>query len=40
MRINKMITKGKNALQILSADKLRKCMELSVENLCVDIVAW
>ena len=26
--------------QILSADKLRKCMELSVENLYVDIVDW
>ena len=43
MRINRMISKGKNALiceQILSADKLRKCMELIVENLCADIVAW
>ena len=42
MRINKMITPGKiNALiiyQILSTDSLRKCMEISLENLSVDIL--
>ena len=38
-----MIAKVKNALigeQILLDDKLRKCIELSVENLYVDIMAW
>ena len=39
MRINKMITQVKNALifyQILSTHSLRKCMEISLENLYVD----
>ena len=36
-----MITYGENGLifeQILSADAVRKCMEISLENLYVDIV--
>ena len=39
MRINKVITQEKNALifyQILSTHSLRKCMEISLENLYVD----
>ena len=42
MRINKMISKEKNALifyQILSANSLRKYIEISLENLYVDIGA-
>ena len=42
MRINKIITKGVNALifsQILSTNSLRKCIENIVENLYVDIGA-
>ena len=39
MRIDKVITKGENALifyQILPTNSLRKCMEISSENLYVD----
>ena len=40
MRINKMITKGKmpwSFIKFLSTSSLRKCMEISLENLYVDI---
>ena len=39
MRINKMITKRKifDLLPILSTDSSRKCMEISLENLYVNI---
>ena len=39
MRINKMILKRKSLIfyQILSTNSLRKCMEISLENLYVDI---
>ena len=39
MRINKMITKRKILIfyQILSTNSSRKCMEISLENLYVDI---
>ena len=38
MRIHKMITKEKNGLnKILSTNSVRKCMEISVENLFLDI---
>ena len=40
MRINKIITKRKNALivyQILLTHSVRKCIEISLENLYVDI---
>ena len=36
MKINKMITEG-NLCQILSTNSLRKCMQISQENLCMDI---
>ena len=41
MRINKMITKRKifDLYQILSTNSWRKCMEISLENLYVDIGA-
>ena len=42
MTISKMITKGKNALivyQILFTHSVRKCIEISLENLYVDIGA-
>ena len=42
MRVNKMITKEKNALicyLTLSTTFLRKCMKISMENLYVDIGA-
>ena len=41
MRIGKMITKGKIVIfyQILSTNPVRKCMEISLENLYVDIGA-
>ena len=40
MRFNKMITSGENALifyQILSTNSLKKCMEINLENLQLDI---
>ena len=40
MRIDKMITKEENALifyEILSTNSVRKCMEISLENLYVYI---
>ena len=40
MRINKIITEEKKAsifYQILSTHSLRKCIEISLENLYVDI---
>ena len=42
MRINKIITEEKKALtfcQILSTYSLRKCMEISLENLHLDLGA-
>ena len=41
MRINKMITKKKSLIfyQFLSTNSVRKCMEISLENLFVDIGA-
>ena len=39
MRTDKMITQEKNALiyyQLLSTNSVRKCMEISLENLYVD----
>ena len=36
MRINKMITQDKIYHEILSTNSLRKCMEISLENLYVD----
>ena len=36
MRINKMITQDKIYYEILSTNSLRKCMEISLENLYVD----
>ena len=41
MRISKMITLKRNALilyQILSTNSLTKCMEISLENLCSNII--
>ena len=40
MRIDKMITKGKNTVvifQILPTTSVRKCMEISLENLYADM---
>ena len=41
MRINKMITKKKSLIfyQILSTNSVKKCIEISLENLFVDIGA-
>ena len=42
MRVHRIITQVKKALifyQILSTNSLRKCMEISLENLYVDIGA-
>ena len=42
MRVHRIIDQGKKSLifyQILSTNSLRKCMEISLENLYVDIGA-
>ena len=38
MRMNKIVTKEKCSQQILSANSLRECIEINMENVYLDIL--